>query len=247
MRSAGAPPSDLRAALGHTAPKQPWVDWLFSTVAERYDLGNQIMSLGWHVRWKRRLIELADLRPTDRVLDLATGTGDIAWMIAPHVREVVGSDINAEMMQIAERKRPAGVGNVSFVQADATALPFADGAFDVVLCSYAGRGFPTWPPVLEEVHRVLAPGGRFVNLDFARPPWRWWDALYRGWLVASGAVLGTVLHGDPQTYVYIPLSMGAYPGQRWLDERMKARGFDTRLVETTACLMAYNIGRKTTG
>lgn len=244
MREAEVPPSDLRVALGEVSAKQPWVDWLFSRVARHYDLGNDIMSLGWHVRWKQRLVELAELRPHERVLDLATGTGDIAYLIAPHAREVVGSDINREMLEVAEQKRPAGAENVTFVEADATKLPFADGAFDVVLCSYAGRGFPSWPDVLSEVHRVLAPGGRFLNLDFARPPQPWWDATYRGWLVVSGTVLGAVLHRDPQTYVYIPMSMKAYAGQRWLDARMQDQGFDTRLFETTGCLMAYNIGRK---
>ncbi|MEQ1571420.1 MAG: class I SAM-dependent methyltransferase [Myxococcota bacterium] len=242
---AGAPPSGLRAALGHDAPKQPWVNWLFSRVARRYDLGNDLMSLGWHVRWKRRLVEMAEIGPTERVLDLATGTGDIAYQLAPLCREVVATDINAEMMAQGERKRPAGCTNVSFVEADATKLPFPDASFDVVVCSYAGRGFPSWEAVLAEVVRVLKPGGRFLNLDFARPPQRWWDATYRGWMVASGAVLGTVLHGDPKTYVYIPLSMRAYPGQRWLDARLRDAGLtDTRLVETAGCLMAYNVGFK---
>jgi demethylmenaquinone methyltransferase/2-methoxy-6-polyprenyl-1,4-benzoquinol methylase len=242
VRPAG-PPCALDDALDHKAPKQPWVDWLFTKVAPRYDLGNDIMSLGWHTRWKERLVEMAEPRPDDRVLDLATGTGDVAWMLAPRVREVVGADINVDMMALAEAKRPPGVTNVSFVPCDATKMPFPDASFDAVVCAFAGRGFPAWDPVLSEVRRVLKPGGRFLNLDFARPPQRWWDATYRGWMIVSGAVLGTVLHGDPQTYVYIPKSMRAYPGQRWLDARMKDHGFDTRLVETTACLMAYNVGR----
>ncbi|MEQ1507792.1 MAG: class I SAM-dependent methyltransferase [Myxococcota bacterium] len=247
MDASGAPPSPLRSALrpgGDHTDKQVWVDWLFSRVAARYDLGNDLMSFGWHTRWKRRLVELAAIQPGERVLDLACGTGDVTWMVAPLAApaEVVGSDINPDMMALAEPKRPPGVTNVSFVAADATKLPFPDGSFDVVICAYAGRGFPSWDGVASEVFRVLRPGGRFLNLDFARPPARWWDATYRGWMIASGAVLGTVLHGHPSTYVYIPLSMRSYPGQRWLDERLRAIGFETRLIETTACLMAYNLG-----
>jgi ubiquinone/menaquinone biosynthesis methyltransferase len=238
------PPSGLREALRHDAPKQPWVDWLFSRVAARYDLGNDLMSLGWHTRWKRRLVEMAAVQPHERVLDLASGTGDVAYLVAPEAREVVGADVNADMLAVAEQKRPAGCTNVTFVECDATRLPFPDASFDVVLCAYAGRGFPSWEAVLAEVRRVLVPDGRFLNLDFARPPQRWWDATYRGWMIASGAVLGAVLHGDPKTYVYIPLSMRAYAGQRWLDARMRDAGFDTRLVETTGCLMAYNVGAK---
>lgn len=240
------PPSGLRAALRHEDDKQAWVDWLFSRVARRYDLGNDIMSLGWHTRWKERLIERAAPQPGEHVLDLACGTGDVTLKIAPRVAPgvVVGTDINPQMMACARGKPAPGSGSVRWVGADATYLPFADGSFDLVTCAYAGRGFPDWPATLREVHRVLRPGGRFLNLDFARPPSPAWDRAYRGWMIVSGAVLGTVLHKNPKTYVYIPMSMGAYPGQRWLDARMREIGFDTRLEETLGCLMAYNIGLK---
>ncbi len=245
MVTRAGPPSGLRSALSHDDDKQAWVDWLFSRVADRYDLGNDIMSLGWHTRWKRRLIELADPRPHERALDLACGTGDVTWMLAPRVAEVVGSDINEDMMVLAEQKRPAGArDNVRWAIADATRLPFEDASFDLVTVSYAGRGFPDQVAVLREIHRVLKPGGRMVNLDFARPPNRTWDRAYRGWMIASGAVLGTVLHGHPKTYVYIPLSMRAYRGKRWLDEQMRALGFETQLLETAGCLMAFNLGVK---
>jgi len=242
MDTRAAPPSSLRSALRHETDKQALVDWVFSRVADRYDLGNDLMSLGWHTRWKHRLIALAAPAPTERVLDLACGTGDVTFLLSPRAGEVVGADINAEMLALAESKRPADAANVSFTQCDATALPFDDARFDLVTCSYAGRGFPDWPATLAEVHRVLRPGGRFLNLDFARPPNRLWDTIYRGWMTASGAVLGAILHGHPKTYVYIPESMRAYPGQRWLDDQMRAAGFDTELHETLACLMAYNIG-----
>jgi demethylmenaquinone methyltransferase/2-methoxy-6-polyprenyl-1,4-benzoquinol methylase len=226
--------------------KQAWVDWLFSRIAHRYDTGNDLLSLGWHTRWKQRLVDIAAPRAGERTLDLATGTGDVALLVAPRVAPapVVGADINDDMLNVARGKQPATVTNLHWTRADAVDLPFDDASFDLVTCGYAGRGFPDWPTVLREVHRVLVPGGRFVNLDFARPPQPVWDGVVRGWLAASGAVLGTVLHGHPKTYLYIPASMGRYPGQRWLDERMREAGFRTRLVETTGCLMAYNIGVK---
>lgn len=242
---AGAPPpSPLGPALRHETNKQALVDWVFSKVAPRYDVGNDIMSAGFHTRWKQRLIALADLQPGHRVLDLACGTGDLTWMAAAHAAEVVGTDINAHMMRLAEGKRVQVPARVSFVQADAGALPFADASFDRVTCGYAGRGFPDWPGVLSEVLRVLKPGGTFWNLDFARPPFAPWDSLYRGYMAVSGAVLGTVLHGDPRTYVYIPASMKHYPGQRWLEARMQDAGFETTLIETTAYLMAFNGGAR---
>jgi len=239
-----APPSGLHQALRQETDKQRLVDWVFDRVANRYDLGNDVMSAGMHTRWKHRLIELAALRPEHRVLDLACGTGDVTWMAAPHVAEVVGTDINPRMMEVAEEKRPAGSEHVRFVTADAADLPFDSDSFDVVLCGYAGRGFPDYPGVLDEVLRVLKPGGHFWNLDFARPTFKPWDSVYRGWMLVSGAALGIALHGHPKTYMYIPVSMKHYPGQRWLDEELGARGMETTLIETTAQLMAFNGARK---
>lgn len=243
------PPSPLRDALEHRTDKQPLVDWVFSRVADRYDLGNDIMSAGWHTRWKHRLVERAAVQPGDRVLDLACGTGDTSFLVGARAKrgQVVGTDINADMMRLSETKRPEGMDHVQFVLADAMALPFPDASFDLVTCTYAGRGFPDWVGVLREVHRVLRPGGRFWNLDFARPPVKIVDWGYRAWLTASGAVLGVALHGHPKTYIYIPESLRAYKGQRWLRERMEEVGFDATVEETFLGIMAYNGGVKREG
>ena len=241
-----APPSGLREAREHKTDKQPLVDWVFTRVADRYDLGNDIMSLGWHARWKRELVKRADIQPTDRVLDIACGTGDTSFLVGAlaHAGEVVGTDINDDMMRLSEDKRPPGMDHVRFQLADASALPFDDASFDKVTCTYAGRGFPDWPAVLRECHRVLKPGGTLWNLDFARPPVGVVDWGYRTWLTGSGAVLGIVLHGHPKTYIYIPESLRAYRGQRWLRDRMEEAGFEATVEETFLGLMAYNGGTK---
>jgi len=241
-----SPPLGLRDALRDDDVKQSYVDWVFDTVADRYDLGNDLMSAGWHRRWKRRLVEFARIEPDHRILDLAAGTGDVTFLLGAkaHRGEVIGSDINPQMLAVAEQKRPQGMDHVSFSVEDAADLPYEDNSFDRVTCVYAGRGFPDFPGVLSEAYRVLKPGGELWNLDFARPPNKAWDKLYRGYMMASGAVLGVALHGHPKTYMYIPESMKTYPGQRWLREEMERAGFETWLVESFGCIMAFNVGKK---
>ena len=141
------PPSGLGNGFGDPARKQRLVNWVFDAVAPRYDLGNTIMSLGWHSRWKRRLVDMAEIEAHHSVLDLACGTGDTTFMVARRASsgEVVGSDINPNMMALAEDKRPADATHVRFVEAPGSSLPFADESFDRVTCTYAGRGFPDWP------------------------------------------------------------------------------------------------------
>ena len=239
--------SDIAAALDDPHRKQSAVDWIFGTVAQRYDFGNDLMSLGWHKRWKKRLVASVELAPGVRVLDLATGTGDVAWLIGARMTEgsVVGVDIHPDMLALAESKRTSIPIEVGFQVGDAGDLPFADASFDVVTCSYAGRGFPSWPRVVSEIHRVLAPGGTFYNLDFARPRPHAWDVMVRGWMFVSGALLGLLLHGHASAYTYIPQTLSRYPGQRWLAGVLEAQGFvQVQVEETIGVLMAFHRAKK---
>ena len=242
----GGSPFQLREGLSDPARKQHLVDRLFATIADRYDFGNDLLSAGLHRRWKDRLVQLARIEPHHRVLDLACGTGDVTWRAALAAREgeVIGTDVNEEMLALAPDKRPPGVANVRFEVACATKLPYPDDSFDRVLCSYAGRGLPDLAAVAREAFRVLKPGGEFWNLDFARPPSKGVDRAWRGFLAGWGAIVGAAVHGDPKTYVYIPLSMGKYAGQRWFEAELARAGFLTETYETRLCLMAYNRGVK---
>ena len=155
----------------HRAAK---VHELFATIARRYDLLNDIMSVGLHRRWKRRLVELAG-EPRD-VLDLCCGTGDIAMRFQARV---VGVDFTEEMLRVAAAR---GSSETTWIRADALRLPFADNSFDAVSVGYGLRNLADIEQGLREILRVLRPGGKFVTLDFGKPESAIFSALYFGYL-----------------------------------------------------------------
>src|SRR5688572_2022927 len=163
----------LRTAIATPDGKRRYVRQLFATIADRYDFITRFLSYGQDRRWKRRLIQLAALRPADRVLDLACGTGDLIFAAVPHVARAVGLDLTFRMVQLATRRATAGPPSAGpaphFVTGDMLALPFPDGSFDVVTTGYGLRNVPDLDRALVEIRRVLAPGGRVLSLDFNRP------------------------------------------------------------------------------
>ncbi len=230
--------------------KRRYVRQLFAGVAKRYDLTNDVMSLGLHRRWKRRLLALADLQSGQRVLDLAAGTGDLgrgafAAEAANGISlEVVATDLTPEMMRVGlEREGPQPVG---WVAGDAAQLPFPDASFDRVLIGYGLRNFADLDGCLAEIFRCLRAGGRLVALDFGHPPRAVIRRSYFGYLNASTRLVGWALHRDPESYVYIPESLRRFPGQREVVRRMEAVGFaacgyEDQLLGT----MAINYGNRT--
>lgn len=221
-----------RRISGHIerpADKRRYVRGLFAGVADRYDLTNDVMSLGLHRRWKRRLLALADLRPHHRVLDLAAGTGDLArgalQRIAggPYEIRVFAADLTPEMMR-AGRAR-SGPDLAGWIGADALQLPFPDGAFDRVIIGYGLRNFADLDTALAESFRCLHPGGRLISLDFGHPRFEALRRAYLGYLDASTRLVGWALHRDPESYVYIPESLRRFPDQREMVRRMEAVGF----------------------
>lgn len=214
----------IRSRIAGSEDKRRFVRGLFGRIAGRYDLTNDVMSLGLHRRWKTRLVELAELSPGHRVLDLAAGTGDLALRAARRTGGlVVAADLTPEMME-AGRDRP-GAESVVWTGADALALPFAPDSFDRVLIGYGLRNFPDLDRSLAEIHRCLAPGGRLLSLDFAKPPHRWLRRAYLKYLDVSTAAVGWLLHRDPEAYLYIPESLRAYPSQEGVCRAMERAGF----------------------
>ena len=218
----------------HRAEK---VHELFATIARRYDLLNDIMSVGLHRRWKRRLVELAG-KPRD-VLDLCCGTGDIALRFRARV---VGVDFTEEMLRVAAAR---GHSEISWIRADALRLPFSDNSFDTVSVGYGLRNLADIEQGLREILRVLRPGGKFVSLDFGKPESPTFRALYFGYLRVVLPILGRLFCGDPDTHAYILASLQNYPAQRGIKESMESQGWrDCGFEEFWLGSMAINYGSK---
>jgi demethylmenaquinone methyltransferase/2-methoxy-6-polyprenyl-1,4-benzoquinol methylase len=214
----------LRERIATPDGKRRFVRAIFSTIADRYDFITVVLSYGQDRRWKRRLIDLAAPRPDARALDLATGTGDIAFALAARGAGVIGLDITFRMIELARNKRGAG-RTPSFLVGDMLALPFPSGWFDVVTTGYGLRNVPNLAAAIDEIERVLAPGGQLLSLDFNRPANRVVRSAYLAYLTVVGATLGWVLHRDADTYRYIPASIRQYPGAEAVARMFEARGF----------------------
>ena len=180
---------------------------MFHTISPRYDFFTRIFSYGMDRGWKRQAVKRAGLPENALVLDLACGTGDFSklleWM-APTVRSVA-ADLTFNMLRLA---RQDGIERA--VAGDAMRLPFPDGTFDAVFVGYGLRNFPRLGSALEELRRVLKPGGRLVSLDFFLPNNRLLRAVYLGYLYGQGFLWGLLLHGRPRIYTYIPDSLSSF-------------------------------------
>jgi demethylmenaquinone methyltransferase/2-methoxy-6-polyprenyl-1,4-benzoquinol methylase len=234
----------LRAVLSSADAKASYVRRLFHTIADRYDLITRLLSFGRDRRWKAALVALANVDPGTRALDLAAGTGDIAFALAADGAGVTALDITHRMLQLAARKRPAAAA-VTFVTGDMMSLPFPDATFDLVTTGYGIRNVPAITPAIAEIRRVLRPGGLLLSLDFDRPASRRVRTVYLGYLTLVGSALGWVLHRDPDTYRYIPESISRYPGAAAVAALLGRAGFDeSRVIPLLGGLMAINVARR---
>lgn len=233
----------LDDALSSPEAKRRYVRRLFGTIADRYDFITRFLSFGRDRAWKKRLVDLAAVQSGCRALDLACGTGDIAFELARRGARPVGLDITPRMIALA--RAHAGAGQVAWVVGDMSALPVQSQSCDVVTTGYGLRNVPNLPRALAEIHRVLRAGGRICSLDFDRPEAPFVRAVYLLYLTIVGSTLGWVLHRDPDTYRYIPASIRRYPGARGVATLMREAGFaDVRHVRVFGGFMAIHLGRK---
>jgi ubiquinone/menaquinone biosynthesis methyltransferase len=233
--------SRLRDALATPDGKRLYVRRLFATIADRYDLITRVLSFGLDRGWKARVAELSRADRATHALDLACGTGDIAFAIAARGAPVVGLDVTHRMLQLARSRGPG----VAFVTADMLALPFPDRTFDVVTTGYGLRNVPDIRRAIDEIARVLRPGGRFVSLDFNRPENPVVRGIYLSYLTLVGSLLGVVLHRDPDTYRYIPESIKRYPGAARVSRMIADAGFSqSEYLPVLGGLMAIHHARR---
>lgn len=236
----------LRSSISTPEGKRRYVRRLFTTIADRYDLITRLLSYDQDRRWKRKLVGLASVRPDARALDLACGTGDIALALRARGARVVGLDVTRRMLELARLQRDGPL--VSWLAGDMLSLPFAARSFDIVTTGYGLRNVPDLDRALDEIARVLRPGGRFLSLDFDRPA-RWFVRVpYLAYLTLAGSALGLVLHRDPDTYRYIPESIRLYPGAGQVAERLRSRGFaGVSHVPLLGGLMAIHVATREEG
>jgi demethylmenaquinone methyltransferase/2-methoxy-6-polyprenyl-1,4-benzoquinol methylase len=212
------------------AEKQKLVGKVFSSVAQKYDLMNDLMSFGIHRLWKRYFVATAGARKGDRVLDLAGGTGDIAALMRERVGdegEVVLGDINAEMLHVGrDRLTDRGlVRGLDYIQLNAEALPFPDKSFDLVTIAFGLRNVTDKQAALGEMHRVLKIGGRALILEFSQVQAAPLKPLYDFHSFKILPRLGRLFAGDPDSYQYLAESIRKHPGQDELRGMMESAGF----------------------
>lgn len=211
--------------------KQKLVAGVFDSVASRYDLMNDFMSLGIHRLWKRDAVARLQVRPNHNVLDLACGSGDLALLIAPKVSQghITLSDINSSMLDVAKNRLidKGIINNIQLTQANAESLPFLDNTFDRIIMGFGLRNVTHKDRALASIYRVLKPGGRAIILEFSHPTNPLLSSWYDTYSFHVLPFLGKVVANDADSYRYLAESIRMHPCQETLKSMMLTAGFDS--------------------
>ncbi|HET6564520.1 MAG TPA: bifunctional demethylmenaquinone methyltransferase/2-methoxy-6-polyprenyl-1,4-benzoquinol methylase UbiE [Xanthomonadales bacterium] len=230
------------------AAKAGLVGKVFSSVATRYDIMNDFMSMGVHRLWKRDFVANSGIRKGDRVLDLAGGTGDISRLLHQRVGsngEVVLTDINADMLRLGRsRMEDQGIaGNIRYGLVNAEQLPFADRSFDAVTIAFGLRNVTDQDAALREMFRVLRPGGRALILEFSRVREEHLAKLYEHYSFSVLPLLGRLVANDEDSYRYLAESIRKHPPQEELARMMNSAGFEqVKFRDLTGGIVAIHSG-----
>jgi demethylmenaquinone methyltransferase/2-methoxy-6-polyprenyl-1,4-benzoquinol methylase len=211
--------------------KEGMVAGVFDSVATKYDLMNDVMSLGIHRIWKKITLSHTGLKKGQRALDVAGGTGDLTIEMSKQVGpdgEVVLSDINAAMLEQGRRRlMDKGIaGNVQFVEANAEDLPFEDNSFDCITIAFGLRNVTNQSRALASMYRVLKPGGRLLVLEFSKPVMPGLDKAYDFYSFNVLPLMGKVIAKDEESYRYLAESIRMHPDQETLKQMMQDAGFE---------------------
>jgi demethylmenaquinone methyltransferase/2-methoxy-6-polyprenyl-1,4-benzoquinol methylase len=214
-----------------TEEKQAMVADVFHSVAAKYDVMNDLMSFGVHRLWKRFTIDMSGVRPGNKVLDLAGGTGDLTKKFSKLVGpsgKVVLADINSSMLEVGrERLTNQGyVGNIEYVQANAQNLPFEDNTFDVITIAFGLRNVTDKDEALRSMFRVLKPGGRLLVLEFSQTNNPLLKKAYDLYSFTALPFMGKLVTNDSESYKYLAESIRMHPDQETLKGMMQDAGFN---------------------
>ncbi|MFQ3248719.1 bifunctional demethylmenaquinone methyltransferase/2-methoxy-6-polyprenyl-1,4-benzoquinol methylase UbiE [Glaciecola sp.] len=230
--------------------KEAMVADVFHSVAAKYDVMNDLMSFGIHRIWKRYTIDCSGIRPGQKVLDLAGGTGDLAAKFSRIVGEtgqVTLADINHSMLMVGKEKltNMGIMSNLNYVQANAEALPFPDNHFDLVTMAFGLRNVTEKSNALASIFRVLKPGGRLLVLEFSKPSSELLSKIYDTYSFHLLPKMGQLVANDAESYQYLAESIRMHPDQETLEDMMKEVGFEqTSFTNLTGGIVALHRGFK---
>ncbi len=243
----------IDTATGQEAPAElssERVYEIFSSIAKKYERFNAVSSFGAYKHWLAGMMRQAPIDETSDVLDIAGGTGDVAFSVArtKHPAHIQLTDLVPEMLEVARAHYNDGAAcgvPVDFDEVDAQDIPYNDASFDAITMAYGIRNMPDRPRALSEMFRVLKPGGALVCLEFSTPPNRLWRALYRFYLKHLIPFWGGLITGDREGFVYLAQSIRAFPDQQGFASMLEEAGFkDVSWKNYTGGIAAVHVAKK---